>query len=145
MELKRPRSRKHWYTLVLVTMLLAAVLCVTLAPVALAAEGEHKAGGEANIVLPDLRQVSWAGMTGQTLLTLGMIVVALGLLFGAVIYTQVRKLPVHKSMREISELIYQTCRAYLTQQGKFLAILWVFIAIIIGVYFGVLQGFSARR
>ena len=145
MELKRPRSRKHWYTLVLVTVLLAAVLCVTLAPVALAAEGEHKAGGEANIVLPDLRQVSWAGMTGQTLLTLGMIVVALGLLFGAVIYTQVRKLPVHKSMREISELIYQTCRTYLVQQGKFLAILWVFIAIIIGVYFGVLQDFSAPK
>lgn len=145
MELKPPRSRKRWFTLAVVTMLLAAVLCVALAPLALAAEGEHKGGGEANIVLPDLRQVSWGTITGQGLLTLGLIVVALGLLFGAVIYTRVRRLPVHKSMKEISELIYQTCKAYLIQQGKFLVILWIFIAIIIAVYFGALQNFTAVK
>ena len=67
MEFKPPSSRKRWLTVAVATMLLAAILCVTLAPVALAAQGEQKYGGEANIVLPDLRQVSWGTITGQGL------------------------------------------------------------------------------
>ncbi len=145
MELKPLSSRKRWLTVAMLTMLLVAILCMALAPIALAAEGGHKGGGEANIVLPDLRQVSWGSITGQGLLTLGLIIVACGLLFGLVIYTQIKKLGAHKSMMEISELIYQTCKAYLIQQGKFLGILWIFIGIIIAVYFGALQDFTAVK
>ena len=90
-------------------------------------------------MLPDLGQVSFHGISGQLLLALGLIICALGLVFGLVIFYQIRKLPVHKSMREISELIWQTCKTYLTQQGRFLILLWVFIAIVIGVYFGLLN------
>ena len=106
------------------------------APVALAA---GSTGGEANLILPDLGQVSFHGISGQLLLALGLIICALGLVFGLVIFYQVRRLPTHKSMREISELIWQTCKTYLIQQGRFLVLLWVFIAIVIGVYFGVLS------
>jgi K(+)-stimulated pyrophosphate-energized sodium pump len=87
--------------------------------------------------LPDLAQATFLGGTsGQTLLTYGLIVCALGLLFGFVTFTQLRNLPVHKSMLEISELIYETCKTYLITQGKFLLVLWVFIAVIISAYFG---------
>jgi K(+)-stimulated pyrophosphate-energized sodium pump len=79
------------------------------------------------------------------LLSLGLIICALGLVFGLVIFFQIRKLPVHRSMREISELIWQTCKTYLLQQGRFLILLWVFIAIVIGVYFGALSGFTAVK
>jgi K(+)-stimulated pyrophosphate-energized sodium pump len=84
-------------------------------------------------------------MSGQMLLSLGLIICALGLVFGLVIFFQIRKLPVHRSMREISELIWQTCKTYLLQQGRFLILLWVFIAIVIGVYFGALSGFTAVK
>src|SRR5581483_7839572 len=94
-------------------------------------------GGEANLVLPDLSQATFLGGTdGRSLLMWGLIVCALGLLFGFVTYTQLRKLPVHRSMLEISELIYETCKTYLITQGKFLLLLWVFIAVIISAYFG---------
>ena len=121
-------------------LLLAMMLVMIMAPVALAAEG-----GEANLKLPDLSTVNFLGISGQTLLTLGLIIVVMGLLFGLVIYTQIKKLPAHKSMKDISELIYQTCKAYMVQQGKFLMILWVFIGIIIAFYFGVTQSFSALK
>ena len=101
-----------------------------------------KAAGEANLVLPDLGDknlVSFFGLSGKQLLSIGLIVCALGLLFGLYVYRRTRDLPVHKSMLEISELIYETCKAYLLQQGRFLAILWVFIAAIMAVYFGVLN------
>jgi K(+)-stimulated pyrophosphate-energized sodium pump len=62
---------------------------------------------------------------------IGLLVSALGMVFGLIIYTQLRKLPVHRSMLEISELIYETCKTYLITQGKFILILWVFIALII--------------
>src|SRR6476619_4343494 len=69
----------------------------------------------------------------------GMGVAALGIVFGLVILMQLRNLPVHRSMREISELIYETCKTYLVTQGKFLLILWLFIAVVIVLYFGVLS------
>jgi K(+)-stimulated pyrophosphate-energized sodium pump len=97
----------------------------------------HHGGGEANLKLPDLRTVTFAGgMDGHTLLIFGLFVCALGLLFGIATYGQLRNLPVHKSMLEISELIYETCKTYLFQQGKFLTVLWVFISAIVLVYFG---------
>ena len=127
----------------LITMILALVALVIPAA-ALAAEGAA-AGGEAALVLPDLSSVDFLGMSGQTLLTFGLSVCALGLVFGLVNYLQVKNLPVHRSMREISELIYETCKTYLIQQGKFLALLWVFIAVIMAFYFGVLRDFSVVK
>ncbi|MHB0971305.1 MAG: sodium-translocating pyrophosphatase [Thermoanaerobaculia bacterium] len=100
---------------------------------------------EAELVLPDLEQVSFLGVTGAKLLLAGTVVCVLGLLFGLVMYVQLRNLPVHRSMREISELIYETCKTYLITQGKFIAILWAFIAVIMVVYFGVLRDFEAHR
>ncbi len=101
---------------------------------------QHHSGGEANLVLPDLSRVEFlGGIDGHTLLLLGLVICALGLLFGLVIYKQLKNLPVHKSMREISELIYQTCQTYLITQGKFIMILEAFIAVIIVLYFGFLS------
>ena len=94
-------------------------------------------GGEAALVLPDLGQSSFlGGIDGRTLLLLGLIVCALGLAFGLVIYKQLKNMPVHRSMLEVSELIYETCKTYLLTQGRFLLILWVFIGIAVAVYFG---------
>jgi K(+)-stimulated pyrophosphate-energized sodium pump len=98
-----------------------------------------EAGGEANLKLPDLSQVSFLGMNGHKLLLFGILFCLFGLAFGLVIYTRLKNLPVHKSMRDISELIYETCKTYLTTQGKFLLLLWVFIAIVIVLYFGALH------
>jgi K(+)-stimulated pyrophosphate-energized sodium pump len=100
-------------------------------------------GGEASLVLPDLSQVIFVGgIDGHTLLYSGLVVSALGLLFGLVIYSQLKHMAVHESMLEISELIYETCKTYLIQQGKFLLILEAFIGVIIAFYFGVLQQFT---
>ncbi|HEU4879072.1 MAG TPA: sodium/proton-translocating pyrophosphatase, partial [Gemmatimonadaceae bacterium] len=100
---------------------------------------EHRPGGEANLVVPDLSTVSFLGMPGTTLLKLGLLVCLAGLLFGLVIYSQLKKMPVHKSMLAISELIYETCKTYLITQGKFILILELFIGVIMVIYFGVLQ------
>ncbi len=105
----------------------------------------HEGGGEASLILPDLNQVHFRGINARTLLMAGLGVCLLGLLFGLVIFTQLKNLPVHKAMREISELIYETCKTYLITQGKFILILEIFIGIIIVVYFGVLQGFAAVK
>ena len=107
-------------------------------PVAQAAAPVHR-GGEANLVLPDLSQVSFLGVNGHSLLFSGIIVSIFGLLFGLAIYRQLKNMPVHSSMLEVSELIYETCKTYLGQQGKFLMRLWLFIGSIIAVYFGYLQ------
>jgi K(+)-stimulated pyrophosphate-energized sodium pump len=109
-----------------------------------APEGERR-GGEANLVLPDLGLVTVGGYDGRTLLMVGLGISALGILFGLVILNQLKNLPVHRSMREISELIYETCKTYLITQGRFLAILEIFIAVIIVLYFGVLEGFEFSR
>jgi K(+)-stimulated pyrophosphate-energized sodium pump len=106
----------------------------------------QEAGGEANLKLPDLSQATFMGGTnGRTLLMGGLLVSALGLVFGLVSYTKLRNLPVHSSMLEISELIYETCKTYLFTQGKFLVILELFIGVIIILYFGVLLGLGAFR
>src|SRR5665213_98845 len=99
---------------------------------------ENNPGGEANLVVPDLTLVTFLGMTGHNLLLLGLIFCVLGLLFGLWILQRLKNMRVHRSMREISELIYETCKTYLITQGKFLALLWIFIAIVIILYFGVL-------
>ena len=107
---------------------------------------EHRPGGEANLKLPDLSTVSFMGGTnGRTLLFVGIIVSLLGMIFGLMIYTQLKKLAVHKSMLEISELIYETCKTYLITQGKFILILEAFIAVIIILYFGFLVGFPIYK
>ncbi len=90
---------------------------------------------EAELVIPDLSSVSFMGMTGHNLLLGGLVICVLGVLFGLWQSMQISKLPVHKSMRDVSELIYETCKTYLVTQGKFLAILWVFIAAIMVWYF----------
>src|SRR5437879_1401997 len=95
-----------------------------------------EAGGEANLKLPDLSQVTFLGIDGHKLLLLGIVICVFGLGFGLAIYSKLKNLPVHKSIREISELIYETCKTYLITQGKFLMILWVFIAVVIVMYFG---------
>jgi K(+)-stimulated pyrophosphate-energized sodium pump len=102
-------------------------------------QAEHAGGGEASLVLPDLTSVSFAnffGLNGHALLSIGLLFCAAGLLFGLVIYVQLKNLPVHSSMRDISELIYETCKTYLITQGKFILLLWAFIAVIISMYFG---------
>ena len=102
-------------------------------------------GGEASLVLPDLSSVTMLGMDGRSLLMLGLFVCAAGGAFGMWVYRRLQALPVHGSMLEISELIYETCKTYLGQQGKFLVILELFIGAIIVVYFGVLQDMDAVR
>src|SRR5438270_11185595 len=101
--------------------------------------------GEANLKLPDLSSVDFLGMNGHNLLLIGLIFCALGLLFGLAMYVNLKNLPVHRSMREVSELIYETCKTYLVTQGKFILILETFIAVIIVLYFGVLLKYEAVR
>ena len=105
---------------------LAALLCLVSAVPAVAAQAgvpsapttqeavpvQH-AGGEANLVLPDLGSVDFQGINGRTLLLAGLGVCVLGLVFGLVIYNNLKNLPVHRSMLENSELIYETCTTYL--------------------------------
>src|SRR5579883_689510 len=107
----------------------AALLCA-------AGTSAQETGGEANLKLPDLSSVSFLGMDGHKLLLIGIVFCVFGLIFGLAIYTRLKNLPVHKSMRSISELIYETCKTYLVTQGKFLLLLWVFIAVVIVMYFG---------
>jgi K(+)-stimulated pyrophosphate-energized sodium pump len=104
----------------------------------------HTPGGEVNIHLPSLERGNFFGLNGHQLLLGGFAVTFLGLLFGLWTYLGVRKLPVHRSMAEISELIYETCKAYLIQQGKLLLVLEVFIGVVIVAYFALI-GFPASR
>ncbi len=107
-------------------VLLAGAFLPFAVPV-LAAQQEHRPGGEVNLLLPDLNQGDFLGHTGHQILLSGLVVCVLGLLFGLWSYRAVQKLPVHRSMAEVSELIYVTCKAYLVQQGKFLLLLLAFI------------------
>src|ERR1700720_3421412 len=102
-------------------------------------------GGEANLKLPDLSQVTFYGVDGHKLLLIGILFCVLGLGFGLTIYTRLKNLPVHRAMREISELIYETCKTYLITQGKFLLLLESFIAVVIVLYFGLLLKYEAIR
>src|SRR6195256_2543464 len=109
-------------------------------------EHKAKAGGEANLVIPDLSQVSFlGGIHGRSLLMGGLVICALGLLFGLVFYGQLKRMAVHESMREVSELIYETCKTYLITQGKFILILELFIGFVILLYFGLLLQFAAMK
>jgi K(+)-stimulated pyrophosphate-energized sodium pump len=126
---------------------IAASVAVTLAGAAAAAAkppGEATAG-EANLKLPDLHQVQFLGVSGHNLLTVGILFCIFGLLFGLVIYSRLKNLPVHRAMAEVSQLIWETCKTYIIQQGKFLLLLWSFIAVIILLYFGVLLKYEALR
>ena len=134
-----PRSfASRWSGLLKLSVV--ALLSVLIAPAAFA-----QAGGEANLKLPDLSSVNFLGVDGHRLLMVGILFCIFGLGFGLVIYSRLKNLPVHRSMREISELIYETCKTYLVTQGKFLLLLWVFIAVIILLYFGVLLKYEAAR
>ena len=100
---------------------------------------------EAELKLPDLSSVSFLGYTGHTLLLFGLAVCLLGMVFGIVIYTQLKNMPVHRSMKEISELIYETCKTYLITQGSFILILELFIGAIMVYYFGFLRHFEVNK
>jgi K(+)-stimulated pyrophosphate-energized sodium pump len=126
--------------------ILITLLLVASAPAGAFAQevAEHRPGGEVNLQLPDLNQGDFLGFTGHEILLSGLVVCVLGLLFGLLTYSAVRKLPVHRAMADVSELIYTTCKAYLTQQGKFLLGLWFFIAVVIVGYFS-LTGLEAPK
>ena len=94
---------------------------------------------EADLALPDFHQVQFLGTNGWNILALGLVVSAVGLLFGLVKYQKLKNLPVHKAMLEISELIYGTCKTYLRTQAKFIFQLWILIAGVIVVYFAFLE------
>ncbi len=122
------------------TLAASSALMLVSAVAANAQDAGQSAGGEANLKLPDLSQVTFLGGTdGHTLLLWGILFCIFGLAFGLTIYVRLKNLPVHRSMREISELIYETCKTYLINQGKFLFLLWSFIAVVIVLYFGVLR------
>jgi K(+)-stimulated pyrophosphate-energized sodium pump len=140
--LARGRGRKPamWLLLLLAACLLTAPASVALAAAQgtdAATEHAHRPGGEVNLQLPDLTtdQALFLGFTGHDILLSGLFVCVLGLLFGFLTYTAVKKLPVHKAMADISALIYETCKAYLIQQGKLLLLLECFIGTVIVFYF----------
>jgi K(+)-stimulated pyrophosphate-energized sodium pump len=110
-------------------LFVAAAATLALAPVA-------HATSEASLVMPELRSVDFLGVDGHTLLMGGLVICALGLAFGGWIYSSLKNMPVHASMREISELIYETCKTYMITQGKFLLLLELFIGAIMIYYFG---------
>src|SRR5450756_1628446 len=129
-----------------------SVLRVLMTVVALVALGAplmaQEAGGEANLKLPplDLHGVTFlGGISGRNRLMGGLVVSALGLIFGLIIFTRLRNMAVHDSMREVSELIYETCKTYLATQGRFLCILEGFMAVIIVFYFGFMQQLAAYQ
>src|ERR1039458_1925996 len=127
---------------------LATLLFVT-TTCALAQPAEEAGGGEAALKLPDLSSVSFLNniypINGHKLLLIGILFCFFGLGFGMAIYMRLKNLPVHRAMREVSELIYETCKTYLVTQGKFLMLLWAFIAVVIALYFGVLRHFEIQR
>jgi K(+)-stimulated pyrophosphate-energized sodium pump len=145
MSIWSARGALHKATITL-TSILTVLATLLMSGVAWAEEGPaHHGGGEANLVLPQLEMVDMLGMNGKSLLLAGLAVSALGLVFAFITLTQVKNLPVHKSMAEISDLIWETCKTYLVTQGKFILILEIFIGAIIVVYFGVLQHFPVER
>jgi len=115
-------------------LLTGVIAILTLSASALAQPAE--VGGEAGLKLPDLSTVSFLGVDGHKLLLIGILFCIFGLGFGMAIYMRLKNLPVHKAMLDISELIYETCKTYLITQGKFILLLWAFIAVIIAAYFG---------
>jgi K(+)-stimulated pyrophosphate-energized sodium pump len=126
-------------------LLLAVAIAVPMtlhAAAPAAAQTESHAAGEANLVLPDLGTETFMGINGRTLLMGGLVVCVLGLAFGMTIFRRLRDMPVHRSMLDVSELIYETCKTYLITQGKFILLLEIFIGVIMVFYFGVLLRFA---
>jgi K(+)-stimulated pyrophosphate-energized sodium pump len=128
-----------------------ALLVVTLFGVSAFAQAAHTGiapvgghhGGEDSLSIPDgLDTQLFFGIPASHLLLSGLVVCALGIAFGIVIFFQLKNAPVHKSMLEVSELIYATCKTYLFTQAKFLGLLWLFVGSVIAVYYGVLKGES---
>ncbi|WP_437907275.1 sodium-translocating pyrophosphatase [Sorangium sp. So ce327] len=129
------RSQKAWL----------APMLAGLAALALLLSGGLASASESDLVLPDLGTQSFGGIDGRTLLMGGIGVCALGFVFGLVIYSQLNKLPVHRAMREISELIYETCKTYLVTQFKFILVLEILIGAVMVLYFGVLRHMDAAK
>jgi K(+)-stimulated pyrophosphate-energized sodium pump len=144
--------------------LVAMCLLLAIAPVALAQTAQpssdpavapaepaiagqpSEAKTEANLELPDLGSVTFLnGINGRTLLMTGLVVCVLGLIFGFVIFGQLKRMAVHRSMLEISELIYATCKTYLQTQGRFILLLELFIGVIMVFYFGVMRHYGFTR
>ncbi len=124
----------------------SAVMGLVLASAAAAHAQAAEGAGEAGLKLPDLHKVIFlGGVDGHRLLLGGILFCIFGLAFGLTMYMRLKNLPVHRAMREISELIYETCKTYLVTQGKFLVLLWVFVAAIIVLYFGVLLHYETVR
>ncbi len=119
------------------------IALVTFLLPAVAAAAPH--GGEASLVLPDLDSVTVLGMTGKGLLMYGLLIAAAGIGFGVFTLNQVKNLPTHRSMAEVSDIIWETCKTYLFQQGKFLAQLGILVGAVILIYFGALQEMGALR
>lgn len=101
--------------------------------------------GETDLVIPDLSSVKFIGVDGHTLLLWGMLICLLGFLFGWTQFQQLKKLPVHRSMKEVSELIFETCKTYLFTQGKFLVMLQILVGAIMVIYFGWLRHYDAWK
>jgi K(+)-stimulated pyrophosphate-energized sodium pump len=135
------RARRH--LLLLLTLVVVAVLLPNAAFGS--GGGDHQIGGEANLQLPNLADAKMMGTDGRTLLFGGLGVCLFGLGFGLFIFAQLRNLPVHKAMKEISELIYETCKTYLFTQLKFIGYLWVFIGAIMVAYYGYFAKFSVGK
>src|SRR5262245_53513064 len=143
---KRCRRALALMPALLLSLMVFAPVAVLASPQAGGAGGSQSPahhGGEINLLLPDLNQVEMMGIGSRTLLLGGLGVCVLGMLFGLLIYSQLKNMPVHESMREISELIYETCKTYLLKQGKFLLVLELFIGAVIVLYFSMLPDVSA--
>jgi len=131
----------------LATKLSAVAALLTVGAASAYAQPAEAAGGEASLKLPDLSSIRFlnGAIDGHNLLLIGILACFFGLAFGMVIFMRLKNLPVHRAMLEISELIYETCKTYLVTQGKFILLLWVFIAVIITLYFGALQHMETMR
>ncbi|MBI5576108.1 MAG: sodium-translocating pyrophosphatase [Deltaproteobacteria bacterium] len=120
----------------------ARILAVCAIPLFILTFAAVANASEAELKIPDLGSVSFLGMSGHNLLVGGLVICLLGMGFGFMQFLAIKNLPVHKAMLEISELIYETCKTYLITQGKFIALLWAFIAAIMVVYFGFLLHYA---
>ena len=152
---KRLRGVTFRSSLSAMTVVAGMLILLISGPQLAAAEGSQPSahpvvahpGGEASLKLPDLNQVRFLGdrIGGKTLLCSGIVICLLGLGFGLLVSRQLKNLPVHASMLEVSELIYETCKTYLLTQGRFLFKLWLFVGAIIVFYFKYLLLFSTLK
>ncbi len=122
----------------------AALLAILFSSPAMAEPAGAATHSEADLIVPDLSTVSFFNTDGHTLLFGGIVISLFGMGFGLAMYMQLRNAPVHKSMLEVSELIYETCKTYLVTQLKFLLILEAFIGATIIAYFGFAQHYFAE-